>query len=212
MKKEKLILMFLVFFALSSCLKDVPPRPPKEIDENSDLNQGACGDETYEEWETSEYVLPYPVGKSYSINLSHCGGSYHSAGAPDKYAIDFAMNIGTTITASRSGKVVFVEQSGFDGSHPNNLVIVQHSDGTFAQYMHLTNEGARVKVGETVEKGKTIGLSGSTGLAGYPHLHFVATKGGSYKYPYESFPTTFSNTDENPRSLEEGKTYKALAY
>lgn len=212
MIKEKFILVLSVFFGLSSCLKDVPPRPPKDLDEESATNLEACAEAIYEDWETSAYVLPYPVGKSYTVNLSHCGGSYHSAGQPDQYAIDFGMSVGTIITASRAGQVVFVEESGFDGSFPNNLVIIQHADGTFAQYMHLTYEGARVEVGKNVNRGDVIGLSGNTGLAGYPHLHFVATNSGSWDYPYISFPTTFSNTVENPRSLEEGKSYKALPY
>ncbi len=210
--KDYLIVIFLLVLFSSSCLKDVARRPPKEMTQNLEITPVNCNDKTYEDWETSIYVLPYKVGESYSVNLSHCGGSYHSAGYPDQYAIDFAMNIGTLITASRSGKVVFVEESGVDGGFPNNLVVVEHSDGTFAQYMHLTHKGARVKVGQTVKKGSVIGLSGNTGLAGYPHLHFVATESGSWKYPYVSFPTTFSNTTENPRGLDQGKTYKALPY
>lgn len=212
MKKKKRLLVFLALFVLAGCLKDVPPRPPKDLDENSLANLAACSGTTYEDWETSMYVLPYPVGQSYSVNLSHCGGSYHSAGEPDQYAIDFGMNVGTIITASRAGTVVFVEESGFDGGFPNNLVVVRHTDGTFAQYMHLTYEGARVQVNKAVKKGDVIGLSGNTGLAGYPHLHFVTTKSGSWQYPYISFPATFSNTEENPRSLEEGKVYKAKPY
>jgi len=83
-----------------------------------------CNGAIYENWETSEYVLPYLVGKIYSVTLSHCSSSYHSAGLPDAYAIDFNMNIGETITASRDGKVVHVEESGRDGGFPNNLVVV----------------------------------------------------------------------------------------
>ena len=212
MKKETLLLLFGMFFGVYGCLKDVPPRPPKNLDESVRLNEEACNNAFYEDWETSAYVLPYPVGESYTVNLSHCGGSYHSGGLPDQYAIDFGMNVGTIITASRSGRVVFVEESGFDGSFPNNLVVVQHDDGTFAQYMHLTYEGARVNVGKNIDQGDVIGRSGHTGLAGYPHLHFVVTKPGSWKFPYVSFPTTFSNTDSNPRSLEEGKMYRAQSY
>lgn len=211
MKMKKLILKFLLIMTFAGCLKETPPNPPKLLSENS-LELAACSDTNYEAWEISEYVLPYPIGESYNVNLSHCGGSYHSAGQPDQFAIDFNMSIGSTITASRAGRVVHVEESGFDGGFPNNLVIVQHTDGTFAQYMHLTHEGANVEVGNTVKKGDVIGLSGNTGLAGYPHLHFVATTSGSWQYPYISFPTTFSNTTENPKSLEQGKNYKALPY
>ncbi|RDK86882.1 M23 family metallopeptidase [Marinirhabdus gelatinilytica] len=166
---------------------------------------------TYPEWTTSPYVLPYPVGESYVIGLSHCGGSFHSAGGPDQFAIDFNMSIGTIITASRDGKVVHVTESGFDGEFPNNLVVVRHFDNTYAQYMHLTKDGAIVTVGETVKQGDTLGYSGATGLAGYPHLHFVVTQ-DSWPYPYISVPNTFKNTDPNPKSLLSGRAYEALPY
>jgi hypothetical protein len=170
-----------------------------------------CSGTTYPPWQASAYVLPYPVGVTHSVDLSNCSGSYHSAGLPDEFAIDFAMPIGTVITASRGGTVVQVEESGVDGDFPNNLVVVDHGDGTFAQYMHLTENGALVSIGATVSSGDTLGHSGATGLAGYPHLHFVVS-GGDWPWPYGSVPVTFSNTDANPRSLRAGAAYLALPF
>lgn len=209
-KIKRLTSMAGIFFIMCfSCIKETP-RPPAEIDPNEAFL--GCGATVYDNWEKSDYVLPYAVGKTYSINLSHCSGSYHSQGLPDQFAIDFNMNIGTQITASRAGEVVFVEESGYDGEFPNNKVVVQHGDGTYLQYMHLTHDGAKVKVGERLKKGQIVGYSGSTGLAGSPHLHFVATIRGAWEYPYTSFPTTFSNTKKNELSLQQGESYKALSY
>lgn len=213
MKMENVIFIGLSFFILltgNNCIKETPDTPRTEISSNQTI-QG-CDNAQYSDWETSKYVLPYSVGQTYSISLSHCSGSYHSAGMPDQFAIDFNMSIGTAITACREGRVVHVEESGFDGGFPNNLVVIQHGDGTYMQYMHLTQDGAEVQVGENVTKGQLIGYSGSTGLAGFPHLHLVATKGSSWEYPYISFPTTFSNTSENEFSLQQGESYTALSY
>jgi murein DD-endopeptidase MepM/ murein hydrolase activator NlpD len=77
------------------------------------------------------------------------------------------MAIGSIITASRSGTVVQVEESGKDYQFPNNLVVIKHNDGTFAQYMHLTMNGALVEIGATVSKGDTIGISGATAILIY---------------------------------------------
>lgn len=173
--------------------------------------QGGCPGTVYPDWQLSPYVLPYPVGKTYGVNLSHCSGSYHSAGQPDQFAIDFRMNIGTLITAAREGTVIYVQQNGQDYSFPNNLVVVQHNDGTYAQYMHLTYQGALTTVGSNVTKGDSIGFSGATGLAGYPHLHYVVTI-DDWAYPYTSIPYTFSNTEANPVSLISGRSYTALPY
>ncbi|RMB57455.1 M23 family metallopeptidase [Dokdonia sinensis] len=120
------------------------------------------------------------------------------------------MPIRTKLTASRAGTVVHVEESGGDFGFPNNLVVVK-SGNTYAQYMHLTKDGAIVEVGDQVTAGQEIGLSGATGLAGYPHLHFVITQGG-WEYPYQSVPHNFRNTRENPYGPESGLLYEAMPY
>ncbi len=204
--------IYLLLLVLTGCAKE------RHIEETNTMaynNQEpvaiGCEGADYDDWTRSAYVLPYPIGKSHVVNLSHCAGSYHSAGEPDEFAIDFEMPIGTHISASRAGRVVRIEESGVDGNFPNNVVVVQHADNTFAQYMHLTNKGVFVKVGDEVEQGQIIALSGNTGLAGYPHLHFVVTD-GSYAYPYKSVPTTFKNTSPNERSLASWTRYTALPY
>jgi hypothetical protein len=205
-----LTIFSLIGFGFNSC-SSVNDDGKKSADIIEGPVAAGCPDTKYPEWQSSKYVLPYPVGTAYEIDLSHCSGSYHSKDLPDKFAIDFDMPIGTIITASRSGQVVHVVESGIDGHQPNNLVVVDHGDGTYAEYMHLTNNGAYVSVGNTIARGDTIGLSGSTGLAGYPHLHFVVAV-NSWQWPYESVPATFSNTLSNERSLASGTVYEAFPY
>lgn len=170
-----------------------------------------CRDTSYPDWESSPYVLPFAVGESYRVELANCSASFHSAGQPDALAYDFVMDIGTPILASRAGTVVYVEEAGEDFNQPNNLVVVDHGDETFAQYMHLTQNGAEVAVGDEVAPGDLLGYSGATGLAGYPHLHFIVTK-NDYRWRYEGIPVTFSNTVANPRGLESYTIYEALPY
>ena len=52
-------------------------------------------------------------------------------------------------------------------------IVIQHPDGSRAGYWHLQKDGALVNVGDTVSKGQVIGLSGKTGYAFQPHLHFI---------------------------------------
>lgn len=189
----------LLFSSLAGCSTATTP------------SDDGCPGAVYPDWQTSSYVLPYPVGTSVRTDLTNCSGSYHSEGLADAFAYDFGMNIGTVITASRDGTVIHVEESGVDGFFPNNLVVVDHGDSTYAEYMHLTLDGAFVDVGQTVQRGDTLGLSGATGLAGYPHLHLVVV-GGAWEFPYVSTPITFSNTTANPRGLASGQVYEALSY
>lgn len=208
MNKSYFILLLLV---LTACLRSSDRNGDDSIDDTQQPTEVGCPGGSYPDWDTSYYVLPYPVGKAYPVNLSHCTSSYHAQGQPDQYAIDFDMPIGTRITVARDGSVVHVEETGHDGGFPNNLVVIKHFDNTYALYMHLTFEGAAVAVGDEVLQGDTLGFSGSTGLAGYPHLHFIVTQ-GDWQYPYTGVPYNFKNTDPNPRSLEMGKTYPAYPY
>ena len=196
----------LVAFAsvLLSSACDTPPldREPPTAD------IVGCDGQVYPNRETADYVLPFPVGDGYRMNLGNCSRSYHGPGQADRYAYDFNTQIGDTITASRAGVVVHVEESGRDGGFPNNLVVVDHGDGTFGQYMHLTHDGADVEVGNRIEPGDAIGRSGNTGLAGYPHLHFVVTRDG-WEWPYDSTPVAFRNARPAHTVLEAGITYRA---
>jgi murein DD-endopeptidase MepM/ murein hydrolase activator NlpD len=49
-------------------------------------------------------------------------------------------------------------------------VVLGHGYGLSSSYFHLSK--VNVKVGQHVEKGELLGLSGSTGLANGPHLHW----------------------------------------
>lgn len=210
-------LLIPILFLISECSENQDSQDPASENQNTNhTNTGSekvgCPNTGYPDWETSAYVLPYPVGKTFSTGLSQCSGSYHSEGQPDQFATDFNMVIGSIITASRAGTVVQVEESGLDYEFPNNLVVIKHDDGSFAQYMHLTLNGALVEIGDIVSQGDTIGKSGATGLAGYSHLHFVVTRPGSWQYPYESIPHNFSNTSPNPHGLKKNTSYEANPY
>ena len=205
-----IVILFIGILGNCSGKDDDPQIYNNQLPANQTTDIG-CPGVVYHPWQSSSYVLPYPVGETYQVHLSQCSGSYHSKGQPDQFAVDFGMDIGTLITASRDGTVVHVVENGIDGEFPNNLVVVRHSDDTYAQYMHLTQYGAIPEEGEFVSRGDSIGFSGATGLAGYPHLHFVVTR-DQWEYPYESIPYNFKNTTANPRGPESRKYYTAKPY
>jgi murein DD-endopeptidase MepM/ murein hydrolase activator NlpD len=128
--------------------------------------------------------------------------------ASQKYAYDFDMPIGSDIVASRAGTVLKIEEGNDDGNGcPNdNHVYIKHDDGSVAQYLHLTKDGALVAVGATVTQGATIAKSGNTGCSSDPHLHFVVFKDESYT---ESLPINFKNTVKNTRGLIRNNNYLA---
>jgi murein DD-endopeptidase MepM/ murein hydrolase activator NlpD len=83
------------------------------------------------------------------------------------------------VTASNRGVVVFANYLGIYG----NCVIVDHGLGVQSLYAHLST--IDVKEGETIEKGHTLGRTGSTGLAGGDHLHFTLLVNGVAVNPVE---------------------------
>ncbi len=164
--------------------------------------------------DASPYVLPYPVGESSLIRQGNCTNVSHQGS--DKFAYDFAMPIGTLVTAIRGGVVLLVEE-GFEDTDRStlggNFVFVSHDDGTGAEYVHLTRDGALVSVGQRVRQGDPVGLSGTSGRAGEPHLHLGLLRcvDGPGGIVCATEPLVFRNASPMaPNGLKAGVTYTAL--
>ena len=86
--------------------------------------------------------------------------------------IDFRTATGTRIAATAPGTVVSAGRSGGYG----NMVEVDHGSGVSTRYAHLS--GILVKVGDHVNAGEAIALTGSTGRSTGPHLHYEVRLNG----------------------------------
>lgn len=152
-----------------------------------------CDGQIYSDPAESPYVLPFAVGETFMTGLTNCSSSYHGPGEPDQYAFDFDMPVGTPFTAARAGTVFkVVEDAPSNGGGAGNYVIIDHQDGTYGLYYHSPQDGIDVQVGDEVEQGDVLGVTGRSGLAGYPHLHFIVVKGDP-AYPYDGLAISFSN-------------------
>lgn len=73
---------------------------------------------------------------------------------------------GTPVEAAASGRVIIAgRQRGY-----GNVVYIDHGAGLSTRYGHLSQ--IDVTIGQTVARGQTIGLVGSTGRSTGPHLHY----------------------------------------
>ncbi len=171
-----------------------------------------CDGQTYIDPGESPYVLPYAVGESFTTGLTNCSSSYHGAGNPDQYAFDFDMPEGTSFTAARAGTVIVViEDAPSNGGGVGNYVIVDHRDGTYGLYYHSPEDGIDVEEGDKVEQGDVLGVTGRSGLAGYPHLHFIVVEGDP-SFPYDGLAISFSNAIPPDVALKGRTAYEAGPY
>ncbi|MFD0739317.1 peptidoglycan DD-metalloendopeptidase family protein [Lysobacter koreensis] len=125
-----------------------------------------------------EYLLPLRQA-SLRIDQGY-GGSFSHTDPQNRYAVDFAAQIGTPVLAAREGTVMQVE-SDFEKAGLNlekyggraNFIRILHDDGSMTLYAHLKADGVLARVGQRVRAGQQIGLSGNTGFTTGPHLHFA---------------------------------------
>lgn len=144
------------------------------------------------------YAFPYAPGRSYRI-LQGYGAQFSHRGL-EEFAIDFDMAEGTAVHAARPGIVARIEERHdrgcwFDGcGEYANYIVILHSDGTTGEYYHLKQDGALVEVGQRVERGQKIGLSGNTGHTALPHLHFAVYRPSTWGET-QSIPIRFQSAD-----------------
>lgn len=91
--------------------------------------------------------------------------------------LDVAVASGTPILASSSGNVLATDDYFFNG----RTVFMDHGNGLITMYCHL--DRIDVKPGEVVKKGQKLGLSGKTGRATGPHLHWSIVLNGAMVDP-----------------------------
>ena len=177
-------------------------------------NTGSCIG--YSDSDTSQYILPYEMGAAYEVIQGNCAPKR----APwthyeqERHAYDFGMPIGTKILASRAGTVIFVREQFTDNDHKQeqgNAVVVLHDDNTVALYGHMTQNGVLVELGQQVEQGEIIALSGNSGQSPVPHLHFQVNACPDFD-ACESLPITFRNALPNPGRLIQGEHYTAESF
>jgi murein DD-endopeptidase MepM/ murein hydrolase activator NlpD len=93
----------------------------------------------------------------------------YSSGSSDvsiHAGIDYGVPTGTEVNACGAGRVALARRRIVTG----NSVIIEHFPGIYSLYYHL--DTIEIAEGALVEAGTLLGLSGATGLATGPHLHW----------------------------------------
>ena len=119
-------------------------------------------------------VLSFPVaggfvtqkfGKTVDARRLYVSGTHNGT--------DFRASPGSIIMSAASGEVVATGDTDkvCPGASYGRWVLVKHRNGLSTLYAHL--ELIKVRAGQSVETGDTLGYSGNTGYSTGPHLHFT---------------------------------------
>lgn len=124
---------------------------------------------------TSSLGMRWPLRGPITSGFGTRWGKLHAA-------IDIGVSTGTPVKAAAAGRVTY---SGWADGY-GKLVIIRHSNGIETRYGH--NSKLSVSVGQYVEQGTTVALSGNTGFSTGPHLHFEVRKNGKPENPLKYLP------------------------
>lgn len=108
---------------------------------------------------TSPIPLRRPLSAPVGDRFGPRGDRFHAG-------VDFPAPRGTPVAAAAAGRVAWVGVRAGWGL----VVTLAHGDDVRTMYAHLSR--SRVRLGQHVAMGATIGLVGATGDATGPHLHF----------------------------------------
>ncbi|MBQ7159477.1 MAG: M23 family metallopeptidase [Treponema sp.] len=112
------------------------------------------------------------------------------------YGIDYGIPTGSEVRACASGKVVMAENRITTGWS----ICIEHLPGLYSLYYHMSE--LKAEVGQMVQQGELIGISGATGLATGPHLHWeIRLNMAAVSPDFFIGDFTFANTQES-------KTYR----
>ena len=124
------------------------------------------------------YGSPIPadtkIGHLVYENDSHTG--------PFKGAVDIGLEVRTPVLAPLKGKVIRVrddsDQYGQDKKYSKlgNVINIKHKHGEISELIHLEKGSALVRVGDDVEEGQQLAVTGLSGWMSAPHLHWLVFK------------------------------------
>lgn len=140
-------------------------------------------------WKVNVSILKEPVVEkpesvqwwSFPLPGAKVISPYGKRGGRRHTGVDLKTVNRDNILAAFDGEVVF--SGGFSGY--GNLIRIRHENGLETYYSH--NSKNLVKVGDQVKAGDIIALTGQTGRATTPHLHFETRVGGQPVNPATYF-------------------------
>lgn len=147
--------------------------PPTKTAEPAEQNSATTASKVKESEQEVAALTPQSTGVG-ALRWPVRGRVVSAFGDGNSDGINIAVPEGTSVHAAENGVVIY-SGDGLKGF--GNTVLVRHEDGLVTVYGHASN--LKVKRGDQVKRGQEIALSGMTGDAQRPQLHFEVRKGTS---------------------------------
>ncbi len=176
-RKHHAFLLFSVLFitfALSACVTR-PFRGSRQglLENENGKTPGkasAAMNDAFDETHGEEVHL---TGKwQWPLKNVEISSSYGNRGHKFHQGVDLRAPMRTPVLAANDGVVVYV---GSKIRGYGRMVVIKHADNFYSVYAHHSKN--LVKVGKTIKRGDKIALSGKSGHASGPHLHFEIRQG-----------------------------------
>jgi hypothetical protein len=127
---------------------------------------------------------------------------------------------GRPVAAPAAGKIIEVVADRPD-NRPNspdmnnlfgNHVVIDHGNGEYSLMAHLRNGSVMVKVGDAVEQGEIVALTGNSGMSTEPHLHYQLMDGPAWDKA-QGLPARFTRytADGKPVDVGEVKRFQVIS-
>lgn len=125
----------------------------------------------------------------YPLDLIEVVGNFGDIRATKDYKIqhlgvDLKAPLNTNVYAVNNGQIVFAKSLPDYG----NTIIIDHGLGVYSLYLHLAE--FKAAEGQMVKQKDLVGLSGDSGYATGPHLHFAIKVRGAALDPLKFIQTT----------------------
>ncbi len=139
------------------------------------------------DWDHYWLYRPVPEGSTVWTDKAYPYGSTRGGELRAHHGVEFNVPAGTSVLATGSGTIVTagtddVETIGAERDFYGQVVVIRHDVGLgdrpiFTLYGHLSE--ILVEVGDEVDAQDVIALSGASGVADGPHLHFEVRLGAN---------------------------------
>ncbi|MDE7262546.1 MAG: peptidoglycan DD-metalloendopeptidase family protein [Oscillospiraceae bacterium] len=128
------------------------------------------------------YIWPETVSKRITSPMGGRDINYPGASTNHKGVDIGGVGYSTNVLATKAGQVM---TAAYHKSY-GNYVVIFHGTGNTTLYAHMSS--IKVKVGDYVNQGDVIGVTGCTGVSTGPHLHYEITENGARVNPLNYLP------------------------